>query len=92
MLIILLQLLCIYCSAKEQFSCISWIQTLGSFLSFLRKLYSPPLFPLTFRHISEIKQNEYVKNLTLQIFVLDADSCSSVSKTTAAVAATAILV
>ncbi|EOB00308.1 Rho GTPase-activating protein 20, partial [Anas platyrhynchos] len=40
-------------------------------------------------HISEIKQNEYLKNLTLQIFVLDADSCSSVSKTTAAVAATA---
>uniref|UniRef100_A0A8B9SI28 Rho-GAP domain-containing protein n=4 Tax=Anatinae TaxID=2068716 RepID=A0A8B9SI28_ANAPL len=28
-------------------------------------------------HISEIKQNEYLKNLTLQIFVLDADSCSS---------------
>lgn len=28
-------------------------------------------------HISEIKQNEYLKNLTLQIFVLDADNCSS---------------
>ncbi|XP_065585259.1 rho GTPase-activating protein 20-like isoform X1 [Cyrtonyx montezumae] len=28
-------------------------------------------------HISEMKQNEYLKNLTLQIFVLDADNCSS---------------
>ncbi|XP_009491483.2 rho GTPase-activating protein 20 [Pelecanus crispus] len=28
-------------------------------------------------HINEIKQNEYPKNLTLQIFVLDADNCSS---------------
>lgn len=38
-------------------------------------------FLLTFRHITEMKQNEYLKNLTLQIFVLDADNCSSVSKT-----------
>lgn len=37
-------------------------------------------FPLTFRHISEMKQKEYLKNLTLQIFVLDAENCSSVSK------------
>ncbi|XP_014810432.1 PREDICTED: rho GTPase-activating protein 20-like [Calidris pugnax] len=28
-------------------------------------------------HINEVKQNEYVKNLTLQILVLDADNCSS---------------
>ncbi|OXB79570.1 UNVERIFIED_CONTAM: hypothetical protein H355_010956 [Colinus virginianus] len=28
-------------------------------------------------HIGEMKQNEYLKNLTLQIFVLDADNCSS---------------
>ncbi|XP_074457523.1 rho GTPase-activating protein 20-like [Larus michahellis] len=28
-------------------------------------------------HINEVKQNEYVKSLTLQIFVLDADNCSS---------------
>ncbi|XP_009632823.1 rho GTPase-activating protein 20 [Egretta garzetta] len=28
-------------------------------------------------HISEVKQNEYLKNLTLQICVLDADNCSS---------------
>lgn len=28
-------------------------------------------------HITETKQNEYLKNLTLQIFVLDADNCSS---------------
>ncbi|KAM6124926.1 LOW QUALITY PROTEIN: rho GTPase-activating protein 20-like [Phoenicopterus ruber ruber] len=28
-------------------------------------------------HINEVKQSEYVKNLTLQIFVLDADNCSS---------------
>lgn len=35
---------------------------------------------LTFRHINEAKQNEYLQNLTLQIFVLDADNCSSVSK------------
>ncbi|KFQ69522.1 Rho GTPase-activating protein 20, partial [Phaethon lepturus] len=28
-------------------------------------------------HINEVKQNEYLKNLTLQIFVLDADNCSS---------------
>lgn len=28
-------------------------------------------------HISEVKQNEYLKNLTLQIFVVDADNCSS---------------
>uniref|UniRef100_A0A8C9EW14 Rho GTPase activating protein 20 n=1 Tax=Pavo cristatus TaxID=9049 RepID=A0A8C9EW14_PAVCR len=28
-------------------------------------------------HVSEMKQNEYLKNLTLQIFVLDADNCSS---------------
>ncbi|XP_027519000.1 rho GTPase-activating protein 20-like [Corapipo altera] len=28
-------------------------------------------------HISEVKQNEYLKNLTLQIFVLDDDNCSS---------------
>ncbi|KAM6413520.1 rho GTPase-activating protein 20-like [Rhynochetos jubatus] len=28
-------------------------------------------------HINEVKQNEYPKNLTLQIFVLDADNCSS---------------
>ncbi|XP_065499580.1 rho GTPase-activating protein 20-like isoform X2 [Caloenas nicobarica] len=28
-------------------------------------------------HISEVKQNEYVKNLTLQILVLDADNSSS---------------
>ncbi|XP_009994941.1 PREDICTED: rho GTPase-activating protein 20-like [Chaetura pelagica] len=27
-------------------------------------------------HINEVKQNEYLKNLTLQIFVLDADNCS----------------
>ncbi|XP_075291316.1 rho GTPase-activating protein 20 isoform X2 [Opisthocomus hoazin] len=29
------------------------------------------------RHINEVKQNEYLKTLTLQIFVLDADNCSS---------------
>ncbi|KAM9274212.1 rho GTPase-activating protein 20-like [Morus bassanus] len=28
-------------------------------------------------HINEVKQNEYLKNLTLQILVLDADNCSS---------------
>uniref|UniRef100_A0A8B9MJ53 Rho GTPase activating protein 20 n=1 Tax=Accipiter nisus TaxID=211598 RepID=A0A8B9MJ53_9AVES len=28
-------------------------------------------------HINEVKQNEYLKNLTLQIFVVDADNCSS---------------
>ncbi|XP_042681121.1 rho GTPase-activating protein 20-like isoform X1 [Centrocercus urophasianus] len=28
-------------------------------------------------HISEMKQKEYLKNLTLQIFVLDAENCSS---------------
>ncbi|XP_027759022.1 rho GTPase-activating protein 20-like [Empidonax traillii] len=28
-------------------------------------------------HISEVKRNEYLKNLTLQIFVLDDDNCSS---------------
>ncbi|XP_052669529.1 rho GTPase-activating protein 20-like [Harpia harpyja] len=28
-------------------------------------------------HINVVKQNEYLKNLTLQIFVLDADNCSS---------------
>ncbi|POI35384.1 hypothetical protein CIB84_000864, partial [Bambusicola thoracicus] len=28
-------------------------------------------------HITEMKQNEYLKNLTLQIFVLSADNCSS---------------
>ncbi|XP_037264205.1 rho GTPase-activating protein 20-like [Falco biarmicus] len=28
-------------------------------------------------HISEVKQNEYPKNLNLQIYVLDADNCSS---------------
>ncbi|KAM6198145.1 rho GTPase-activating protein 20-like [Sarcoramphus papa] len=28
-------------------------------------------------HISKVKQSEYLKNLTLQIFVLDADNCSS---------------
>ncbi|XP_074771509.1 rho GTPase-activating protein 20-like isoform X1 [Athene noctua] len=28
-------------------------------------------------HINEVKQNEYLKNLTLQIFVLGADNCSS---------------
>ncbi|XP_068813068.1 rho GTPase-activating protein 20 isoform X2 [Struthio camelus] len=28
-------------------------------------------------HISETKRNEYLKTLTLQIFVLDADNCSS---------------
>ncbi|XP_033920089.1 rho GTPase-activating protein 20-like [Melopsittacus undulatus] len=28
-------------------------------------------------HINEVKQNEYPKNLSLQIFVLDADNCSS---------------
>uniref|UniRef100_A0A8C3EKG4 Uncharacterized protein n=1 Tax=Corvus moneduloides TaxID=1196302 RepID=A0A8C3EKG4_CORMO len=28
-------------------------------------------------HINEVKQNEYLKNLTLQIFVLDDDNCSS---------------
>ncbi|XP_015715648.1 rho GTPase-activating protein 20-like isoform X2 [Coturnix japonica] len=28
-------------------------------------------------HISEMKQNECLKNLTLQIFMLDADNCSS---------------
>ncbi|XP_039234083.1 rho GTPase-activating protein 20-like isoform X2 [Pipra filicauda] len=28
-------------------------------------------------HISEVKQNEYLKNLTLQIFVLDDNNCSS---------------
>ncbi|XP_071613496.1 rho GTPase-activating protein 20-like [Heliangelus exortis] len=28
-------------------------------------------------HINEVKQNEYLKNLTLQIFVLDADNCPS---------------
>ncbi|KAM6253829.1 rho GTPase-activating protein 20-like [Porphyrio hochstetteri] len=28
-------------------------------------------------HINEVKQNEYPKNLTLQILVLDADNCSS---------------
>lgn len=38
-------------------------------------------FPLAFRHISEMKQKEYLKNLNLQIFVLDAENCSSVSKT-----------
>ncbi|KFQ13176.1 Rho GTPase-activating protein 20, partial [Leptosomus discolor] len=27
-------------------------------------------------HINEVKQNEYLKSLTLQIFVLDADNCS----------------
>ncbi|KAM6057255.1 uncharacterized protein LJ206_015376 isoform 1-T2 [Theristicus caerulescens] len=30
-------------------------------------------------HINEVKQNEYLKNLTLQIFVLDADNCSSMT-------------
>ncbi|KAM4660868.1 rho GTPase-activating protein 20-like [Amazona ochrocephala] len=28
-------------------------------------------------HVNEVKQNEYLKNLSLQIFVLDADNCSS---------------
>ncbi|KAJ7407566.1 rho GTPase-activating protein 20-like isoform X1 [Willisornis vidua] len=28
-------------------------------------------------HINEVKRNEFVKNLTLQIFVLDDDNCSS---------------
>ncbi|XP_061862841.1 rho GTPase-activating protein 20 [Colius striatus] len=28
-------------------------------------------------HINEVNQNEYLKNLTLQIFVLGADNCSS---------------
>ncbi|KAM6300049.1 rho GTPase-activating protein 20-like [Aegotheles albertisi] len=28
-------------------------------------------------HINEVKQNEYLKNLTLQVFVLDTDNCSS---------------
>ncbi|XP_053932017.1 rho GTPase-activating protein 20-like isoform X2 [Cuculus canorus] len=28
-------------------------------------------------HISEVKQNEYLKNLTLEILVLDTDNCSS---------------
>ncbi|KAM6381274.1 rho GTPase-activating protein 20-like [Pluvialis apricaria] len=28
-------------------------------------------------HINEVKQNEYLKTLTLQIFVLDANNCSS---------------
>ncbi|XP_027546356.1 rho GTPase-activating protein 20-like [Neopelma chrysocephalum] len=31
-------------------------------------------------HISEVKQNEYPKNLTLQIFVLDDDNCSSTTE------------
>lgn len=53
---------------------------LGAFSSLVRKLYPLP-FSLTSRHINEVKQNEYPKNLSLQIVVLDADSCSSVSKT-----------
>lgn len=54
-------------------------QILGPFSILVGKLHPFP-FSLTFRHINEIKQNEYLKNLTLQIVVLDDDNCSSVSK------------
>ncbi|TRZ06653.1 hypothetical protein HGM15179_020453, partial [Zosterops borbonicus] len=34
-------------------------------------------YVVTFRHINEVKQNDYLKNVTLQIIVLDDDNCSS---------------
>lgn len=55
------------------------IQILGSFSNLVGKLYPFP-FSLTFRQINKVKQKEDLKNLTLQIVVLDDDNCSSVSK------------
>lgn len=55
------------------------IQILGPFSNLIGKVHLLP-FSFTFRHINNVKQNEYPENLTLQIVVLDDDNCSSVSK------------